>query len=114
MNHRFFLLAAITAAPAFAQVANGNSGAEPCSRSPLCAWGKGRNAITHEVRKPDLGFTYSYPFALPEGLTGGVSAVALNSKEHLFAFQRNPGGKPQLFEFDEHHKLIRTIAEDVI
>jgi hypothetical protein len=51
---------------------------------------------------------------LPEGLTGGVSAVAINSKEHLFAFQRNPAGKPQLFEFDQNHNLVRTIGENVI
>ena len=105
---------ALMATPAFSQPANGNSGAEACSHSPICAWGKGRDAIAHEERKPDLGFTFAYPFALPDGLTGGVSAVALNSKEHLFAFQRNPEGKPQLFEFDQHHKLIRTIGEDVI
>ena len=40
--------------------------------------------------------------------------MALNSKEHLFAFQRNPAGKPQLFEFDQNHKLVRTIGDDVI
>jgi len=95
-------------------VPSGNDGAEPCSRSPICGWGRGRNLISHEVRTPDLPFTYAYPFTLPDGLTGGISAVALNSKEHLFAFQRNPGGKPQLFEFDQNHKLVRTIGEDVI
>jgi sugar lactone lactonase YvrE len=94
--------------------AGGNGGAEPCSHSPVCGWGKGRNAIAHEERTPNLGFTFAYPFALPDGLIGGVSAVALNSKEHLFAFQRNPVGKPQLFEFDQNHKLVRTIGEDVI
>ena len=91
----------------------GNGGAEPCTRSPLCAWSRERNIISHEVRKPDLGFTYSYPFALPEG-GGGVSAVAINSKGHLFAFQRNAAGKPQLFEFDQNHKLVRAIGDDVI
>jgi DNA-binding beta-propeller fold protein YncE len=119
------LCTGFTAMPAFSQsagsaaangnaVANGNSGAEPCTQSPICAWGKGRDAIVHEQHEQDLGFTFAYPFALPEGLTGGVSAVALNSKEHLFAFQRNPAGKPQLFEFDQNHKLVRTIGEDVI
>ncbi len=105
-------------APAFSQTprptGTGNDGAEPCSHSPICAWGRGRNAITHELHTPDLGFTIAYPFALPDGLTGGVSAVALNSKEHLFALQRNRAGQPQLFEFDQNHKLIRTIGEDVI
>jgi sugar lactone lactonase YvrE len=94
--------------------ANGNSGAEPCGKSPICNWGLGRNLIDHELRKSDLAFTYEYPFALPEGLTGGVASVALNSKEHLFAFQRNPAGKPQLFEFDQNHTLVRTIGENVI
>lgn len=93
---------------------SGNDGAEPCTHSPICAWGRGRNAIAHELRPADLGFTHAYPFALPEGLVGGVSAVAINSQEHLFAFQRNPAGKPQLFEFDQNHKLVRTIGEDVI
>jgi hypothetical protein len=126
MNKRIFFGAALagamialgisfTAMPAFSQAAgSGNSGAEACRRSPICAWGRGRDDIVHEQRNPDLGFTFAYPFALPEGLTGGVSAVALNSQEHLFAFQRNPAGKPQLFEFDQKRKLVRTIGEDVI
>src|SRR5215831_3209178 len=104
----------ITSASAVVQTPiQGNSGAEPCSRSPICAWGRERNIITHEVRKPDLGFTYAYPFALPAG-GGGVAAVAINSKGHLFAFQRNAEGKPQLFEFDQNDKLIRSIGDDVI
>jgi hypothetical protein len=28
--------------------------------------------------------------------------------------QRNPAGKPQLFEFDQSHKLVRGIGENVI
>jgi len=97
-----------------AAAGSGNDGAEACTQSPICAWGRGRNAIGHEERTPDLGFTYAYPFALPDGLTGGVSAVAMNSQGHIFAFQRNPAGKPQLFEFDQNHKLVRTIGEDAI
>ena len=65
------------------------------------------------MRKSDLGFTYAYPFALPKG-GGGVAAVAINSKGHLFAFQRNAAGKPQLFEFDQNHKLVRAIGDEVI
>ena len=127
MNRRFGPLAPtlaliLTVASAFAQppaapagpIANGNSGAESCSHSPICGWGRGRNTITHELHKPDLGFTYAYPFALPPGLSGGVSAIALNSKEHLWAFQRNSEGQPQLFEFDQNHRLIRSIGDDVI
>jgi hypothetical protein len=92
----------------------GNDGAEACVKSSICNWGRNRNTITHEQHASDLGFTYAYPYALPNGLTGGVAAVALNSQEHLFAFQRNPVGKPQLFEFDQHHKLIRSLGDEVI
>src|SRR5262249_54490078 len=95
------------------QAIQGNSGAEPCANSPIGAWGLERNIISHELRTADLGFTYAYPFALPEG-GGGVSAVAINSKGHLYVFQRNAAGKPQLFEFDQRHALVRTIGEDVI
>src|SRR5262245_36805313 len=91
----------------------GNSGAEACSHSPICAWGRERNIISHEVRTPDLGFAYAYPFALPAG-GGGVAAVAINSRGHLFAFQRNAAGKPQLFEFDQNHTLVHAIGDDVI
>ena len=103
----------LLALPLLAQTP-GNDGAESCRNSPICGWGRGRNTITHELHPADLGFIYAYPFSLPAGLNGGVSAVALNSKQHLFAFQRNGPGQPQLFEFDENHKLIRTIGEETI
>ena len=32
----------------------------------------------------------------------------------MFVFQRNQPGQPQLFEFDNHHQLVRTIGEEVI
>src|SRR5215510_7246461 len=102
-----------TAAPAAGPQQSAIGGAEPCRQSPICNWGRERDIISHEVRKPDMGFTYAYPFALPEG-GGGVAAVAINSKGHLLAFQRNAAGKPQLFEFDEEHRLVRTIGDDVI
>src|SRR6476661_9058626 len=111
-------LVLVTSTPAFSQTAastgtQANGGAEPCTNSPICAWGRERNIISHEVRTPDMAFTYAYPFTLPDG-GGGVSAVALNSKGHLFAFQRNAAGKPQLFEFDQNHKPVRAIGDDVI
>ena len=39
-------------------------------------------------------FTYTYPFALPEG-GGGVSGVAINSRGHLFAFSASSCGWPR-------------------
>ena len=87
---------------------------EPCSHSPHCAWGKNRAGMVHEQRTQDLPFSFAYPYTMPEGLTGGVTAVGINSKQHVFAFQRNKPGQPQLFEFDQNRKLVRTIGEDVI
>jgi hypothetical protein len=105
-------VALLAPSPTLSQI-QGNAGADACSHSPICNWGKERNIISHEVRKPDLGFSYAYPFKLPEG-GGGVAAVAINSKGHLFAFQRNAAGKPQLFEFDQSHTLVRSIGDDAI
>src|SRR4029453_13547213 len=87
-----------TAAPAAGPQQSSIGGAEPCRQSPICAWGRERDIIPHEVLKPDLNFTYAYPFALPEG-GGGVAAVAINSRGHLFAFCRNVPGNPTFFEF---------------
>jgi sugar lactone lactonase YvrE len=89
--------------------------APPCIHSPVCnpRIGGDRTVLQRVEWRQSLGFTYAYPFALPEG-GGGVSAVAINSKGYLWVFQRNTARKPQLFEFDPNHKLIRTIGDDVI
>ena len=50
---------------------------------------------------------------LPPGF-GGVPAVALDSKNNLWVFQRADEGKPQLFKFDPNYKLILQVAPDVI
>jgi hypothetical protein len=72
----FVLRVSLTVTVAFCQTAGsqspvgsvaggggGNGGAKPCSHSPICAWGEGRNSITHEERTPSMGFTFAYPFA---------------------------------------------------
>ncbi|QHN03277.1 6-bladed beta-propeller [Granulicella sp. WH15] len=41
-------------------------------------------------------------------VAGEVSAVSLNSKGHIFVFQR---GKPDLLEYDEAGKYLRSIGE---
>ena len=65
-----------------------------------------------------LGYTFTYPYVLPAGrdgaVTGGVPAVALDSKGNLWVFQRKPPGSSQLFKFDPDHKLILEVAPDVI
>ena len=60
-----------------------------------------------------MGYTFTYPYALPPGF-GGVPAVALDSKGNLWAFQRADAGKPQLFKFDPHYTLILQVGPDVI
>jgi hypothetical protein len=89
-----------------------------CAKSPICgprpAVG-GQRPFRQQVQwRTTMGWTVSYPFdTLPEG-GGGVSAVAIDSKDNLWAFQRNAAGKPQLFKFDADHKLVLTVPEDVI
>jgi sugar lactone lactonase YvrE len=86
-----------------------------CAHSPLCSTtiGGGKPTVDR-VLWNQAGYTFAYPFALPAGATGGVSGVAVDSHDNLWAFERNPSGTPQLFEFDAHHKLIRTVGPDVI
>jgi DNA-binding beta-propeller fold protein YncE len=85
-----------------------------CFGSPVCVYGIGRNKVIHTRSVgPDLGYTYAYPLTFPNGTSGGVSAVAMNSKGHLFAFVRNTPGKPQLFEWDQNYKLVKAWGEDI-
>ena len=60
-----------------------------------------------------MGYTFTYPYVLPPGF-GGVPAVALDSKNNLWVFQRADPGKPQLFKFDPNHKLMLQVSPDVI
>jgi hypothetical protein len=87
----------------------------PCRRSPLCGnrLGRARQSLQRVQWKQTLGYTFTYPYALPPGF-GGVPAVALDSKGNLWAFQRADEGKPQLFKFDPNHKLILQVGPDVI
>jgi DNA-binding beta-propeller fold protein YncE len=87
----------------------------PCSRSPLCGrrGGTPRQSLQRVQWKQTLGYTFEYPYVLPPGF-GGVPAVALDSKNNLWVFQRADEGKPQLFKFDPNYKLILQVAPDVI
>jgi DNA-binding beta-propeller fold protein YncE len=99
-----------TAAPAGAIVDT-----PPCRRSPLCGKRAGisRQSLQRVQWKQTLGYTFTYPYALPPGF-GGVPAVALDSKNNLWVFQRADPGKPQLFKFDAGQKLILQVGPDVI
>jgi len=92
-----------------------------CSHSPICS---PRASSARENRpfgriqwKQEMGYAINYPFELPQSSAnggGGISGVAVDSKGNLWAFQRNPEGRPQLFEFDSAHRLIRTVGENII
>jgi NHL repeat-containing protein len=101
---------AAAAAPAGAVVET-----PPCRRSPLCGKRAGinRQSLQRVQWKQTMGYTFTYPYVLPPGF-GGVPAVALDSKNNLWVFQRADPGKPQLFKFDAGQKLILQVGPDVI
>ena len=86
-----------------------------CSGSPVCGRrdGRGRQSLQRVQWEQTLGYTFTYPYALPPGF-GGVSAVALDSKDHVWVFQRAPAGKPQLFKFDKDYNLVLEVGPEVI
>src|SRR5262245_1323278 len=59
-----------------------------CGRSPVCGnrLTPGRQALQRVQWEQTLGYTFTYPYALPAG-AGGVPAVALDSKGNLWVFQ---------------------------
>src|SRR6266850_1644648 len=65
---------------------------------------------------PRRGWQHRGCRACGDGRRGdaGMPAVALDSKGNLWAFQRAPAGKPQLFKFDPNYKLILQVGQDVI
>jgi sugar lactone lactonase YvrE len=87
----------------------------PCRRSPLCGnrLGRTRQSLQRVQWKQTMGYTFAYPYGLPSGF-GGVPAVALDSKNNLWVFQRADPGKPQLFKFDANAKLILQVTPEVI
>ncbi|WP_216325113.1 hypothetical protein [Sphingomonas quercus] len=88
-----------------------------CRQSPVCGnrmpGAPQRNQMQRVQWQATLGYQYSYPVNLPEGI-GGVPSVALDSKGNLWVFQRKPLGMAQLFKYDRNNKLILTIGDDVI
>jgi hypothetical protein len=99
------------AAPAGSPIAD----TPPCRRSPLCGnrLGRSRQSLQRVLWQQTLGYTFTYPYVLPPGF-GGVPAVALDSRNNLWVFQRADIGKPQLFKFDSAAQLILTVGPDVI
>ena len=86
-----------------------------CSHSPICGnrGGRRRQELQRIQWEQTLGYTFTYLDVLPSGF-GGVPAVALDSKENLWVFQRAEVGKPQLFKFGPDYSLLLTVDSDVI
>jgi sugar lactone lactonase YvrE len=111
----------VAAAPKRTTVTN-ESGIPLCLHSTVCDpvhGGSADRGALARVQWKQMGYAFSYPLALPVTDDGGVyhsgvPAVAMDSKDNLWVFQRNVAGKPQLFEFDANRKLIRTVGDDVI
>ena len=87
-----------------------------CTGSPVCGnrAPDARRELERVQWEQALGYTHEYPFTDLPPAGGGVSAVDIDSKGNLWAFQRNAVGKPQLFKFDPDHKLILSVGDDVI
>jgi|SRR5580658_6647055 DNA-binding beta-propeller fold protein YncE len=79
--------------------------------------GRGVAAVVHTLAVgPDLGFTYdSNPLPLPAGMefASSVAGVAINSKGHIFVYQRAAAGIPMLLEFDQNQKFVRGFGEGI-
>jgi sugar lactone lactonase YvrE len=80
----------------------------------LCTTGRAAaqdtNAAAFQQPVPELGYRVVADFFhQPDGMTmGEASGVALNSKGHIFLFQR---ATPMLSEYDEHGTYLRSIGE---
>jgi hypothetical protein len=107
-----------SAAAAEATALKRTLGTPYCFRSPVCDPAAERGGDRLGVRavqwKQTMGYTFTHPFASPEGEKYGLVAVATDSKDNLWGFQRNPEGRPQLFKWDSHGKLLLTIGDNVI
>jgi hypothetical protein len=59
---------------------------------------------------PELGYKVSPDFFQfpPNWIEGEAAGVAVNSKGHIFLFQRT---KPMLSEFDENGRYVRSLGE---
>ena len=107
-----------SAAAAEATAQKANLGTPSCFRSPVCDpradRGGNRLGVKAVEWKQTMGYSFAYPFASPEGEKYGMVAVATDSKDNLWGFQRNPEGRPQLFKWDAGHKLLLSIGDKVI
>jgi DNA-binding beta-propeller fold protein YncE len=86
-----------------------------CRHSTTCQSRTGiqRGQLQRVQWDQKLGYNFTYPIQLPAGI-GGVPAVALDSKNNLWVFQRKPAGNAQLMRYSPAGKLTMTVGDDVI
>lgn len=88
-----------------------------CRGAPHCgnrlAGAPQRSQMQRVQWEQKLGYEFTYPIDLPTG-TGGVPAVALDSRQNIWVFQRKPEGMAQLFKYAPDNRLILTVGEDVL
>lgn len=86
-----------------------------CRGSVICQNRRGpaRGAMMRVTWEENLGYTFEYPYHLPEGY-GGVPAVALDSKGNLWVFKRSLPGQPQLFKFNSNYELVLAVPMEEI
>ena len=81
-----------------------------CVASVLCASQVIAQVMPPSKPVPELGYQVSTDFfEFPANwVEGEASGVALNSKGHIFLFQRT---RPMLSEFDENGRYVRSLGE---
>jgi hypothetical protein len=120
-----------TALAAPAPSVNDKSNIPTCIRSVLCGPNNGQGILNRtnpnglrdgmggysrvqwRSDPVNMGYTVSYPYALPAGANGAV-AVAVDSKDNLWVYQRSPIGAPALTKFGPDRKMLFTLGDDVI
>ena len=119
MNRRDFVGAAVGVATLLGAALAFSQTPAPADQGLSGATGGrgGRGGVVHTLSPgPDLGYAYDVnPLPLPAGMqfASQVAAVAMNSKGHIFVYQRAAAGKPQLLEFDQNQKFVRGFGEDI-
>jgi DNA-binding beta-propeller fold protein YncE len=86
-----------------------------CRHSTACQNRNGpqRGQLQRVQWEQKLGYNFTYPIQLPPGI-GGVPAVAVDSKNNLWVFQRKPAGNAQLLRYSPAGKLTLSVGDDVI
>jgi len=89
-----------------------------CAKTTLCTrkGGPSRMVSDRVTWDQTMGYTLSFPFALPpptSGTPGGAPGAAVDSGGNVWVMQRKPEGQPQLYKFAPDGKLLVTVPASV-